>query len=55
MFNGDKIQLQGGNMVFKPLGIETIHELVDEQRASAKKGKPKHLKFHNEVTKTKSQ
>ena len=29
-FHGDKIYLQGGAMAFKPLGMETVLESVDE-------------------------
>jgi len=30
IFHGDKIYLQEGNMAFKPLGMETVLESVDE-------------------------
>ena len=30
-FHGDKIYLQGGAMAFKPLGMETVLEKVDEE------------------------
>lgn len=30
-FHGDKVYLENGAMAFKPLGVETILETVDEQ------------------------
>ena len=34
IFHGEKIYLAQGAMAFKPLGMETVLESVDEQHAS---------------------
>ena len=34
IFHGDKIYLQKGAMAFKPLGMETVLESIDENHAT---------------------
>ena len=53
IFHGEKIYLQHGAMAFKPLGMETVLESIDEQHASLdpqawKKGvKTKATRYHS--------
>ena len=38
IFHGDKIYLKGGNMAFKPLGMETVLEANEDAHNTNSKG-----------------
>ena len=55
IFHGDKIYLKNGNMAFKPLGIETVHQpaesdlgkrttAFDQMQTTAIRHKPHHAR-----------